>query len=83
MVDSGYDSIIASGSKVIKGIFMAVSYHIDLTRYQAIYNNDTKDITVLMGPQVKYIQKMKISDKKFSNCFGEKVVEELRKFALL
>ena len=67
------DTIIVSEYHIVNGVFMARSFHKDLTKHQMLFDEDRKIVVNRMGTLVNYITEHAPNDKFIVNNYGEDV----------
>ncbi len=60
--------------------FMAVAYHLDLTRYVLAYDHDVKELKYSIGPVIFASLSAEANSPELPGLFGEEVMSELFKF---
>lgn len=72
-----FPNIICSHHKIINDIFMAVSYHTDLSVHRLMYDFDRKVAITQMGPFVRQLIEYNPDDIILKNIFGSEVFNAL------
>lgn len=73
--------ILNSGHRVINGIFMAVSYHTDLSVHHMVYDDERNKVLSKMGPFVMYIREFAPTDEQIAEIYGTEVSTALMEYS--